>query len=151
MKALFRKPNGPDHEVKRFAMGTSSAAFSNERLGQEMKTSIRLAFYLFGKLDRKIIAAMEVSLNLNAAHRKNVRRFIGEISNHPMSLEAIVKPYMNSPHNKRYRIFGNFCKIASRHQCYEMAFIRRIIAIGQALKLTQDEIYRLIKQFDLAE
>lgn len=151
MKAFFRKPNNPDHEVKRFALGTSSAAVLSENLGQEIKTSIQLAFYLFGKLDRKIIAAMEISFNLNASHRRNIRRYIGEISNRPVNLKEIVKPHIGAPHHLRYRIFGDLCKIASGHQCYEMAYIRKIILIGQSLTLTEDEIFRLIKQSGLAE
>lgn len=151
MKALFRKPGKVDNKAKRFAMGAASAAFKDQNLSIEMKTSIRLAYYLFGKLDRQIIAAMEINLNLNADHRRNIQRFIGEISNHSPNLQEITKPHIGSHHHRRYKIFGDLCKIASSHQRYEMAFIRRVISIGQALDISEDEIFRMIKQVGLAE
>ena len=151
MKFSFKKSSYEDHGTARQPMGAAGGAFSKARLSEELKTSIRLAFHLFGTLDRQIISAMEVSLNLNASHREGVRRIVGEISNRKESLPEIIKPYRNATHHMRYRIFGDFCKIAAGHQRYDMGFIQKIISIGKAMDLSEDELYRWIKQAKLAE
>jgi len=132
-------------------MGAASAAFAQNEIDPELKTSIHLAYFLFGKLDRKVISAMEVSLNLRAAHRENIRRFIGQISNTNDGLQSIVKPHRNASHNTRYRIFGDVCKIAAGNPRFDKGFILRLVEIGQALGISEDEVFRAIKQSGLAE
>lgn len=151
MKAFFKKSGTTDHGAKRHVMGAASGAFADNKINAELKTSVHLAFFLFGKLDRKVISAMEVSLNLRSAHRENIRRFIGQISNQTASLPEIVKPHRNASHNTRYKIFGDVCKIAAGNPRFDMGFIKRLITIGKALGLSEDEVYRWIKQTRLAE
>ncbi len=150
MKVFFKRSGPADHGMKKNVMGTASAAFADADLKEELKTSIHLAYFLFGRLDRKVISAMEITFNMNAAHRQNVRRFIGQVDNLKSPLKDIVRPFRNASHNTRYRIFGDFCEIISSNPDSDAAFIRRIASIGRALNLSEDEIFRCIKQTRIA-
>ncbi len=151
MKMIFRKINREDEGAKRFALGAATAVLEDSDLDLHTQTTVKLIYFIFHTLDRNMITALEKSLGVSAPHRRNVRRMIAKVSEQRAVLGEIIKPLMRKPHSERYRVFQSVCKTVAISQKFDMDFIRRIVRVGKELGLSEDEIYRTIKSYKLAE
>ncbi len=151
MKLNFRRLVPKDESKKNFVMGAASSGFKNAKLDQISILTVKLTFYLFEKLDRQMIAALEKFLDVRSEQRRNVTRLIGELSGKRSNLSEIIKPLMKSPHNDQYLVFRKVCEVASKCQRYDVGTMHRLIAIGKAMKLSENEIYQSIEKTGLAD
>jgi len=135
MKLNFRRLVPKDESKKNFVMGAASSGFKNAKLDQISILTVKLTLYLFEKLDRQMIAALEKFLDVRSEQRRNVTRLIGELSGKRSNLS----------------VFRKVCEVASKCQRYDVGTMHRLIAIGKAMKLSQNEIYQSIEKTGLAD
>ncbi len=132
-------------------MGTSSGAFNDKTLDQKSLIIIKLANHAFGSLDRVLITAIERDLQLRPEQRRNIHGEIAKLAGTSENIKTIVRPIVHKrDHNSAHALFCKLCEIASHSQRYDMSVLKKLVAIGKALRLSRDEIYRLIAKHQLA-
>lgn len=151
MKASFSRPGKFFDSKRNHSMGAASSTFKDTELDFNVTIAIKLSCYIFGRLDRQAIAGLERSQNISAPHRQCVRRLVAQTSEQNPSLKDILKPLLvQKNHNLAYSVFNNVCVMTANSQRYDMSFLKKVIFVGKAMGLSEDEILRQIEKTGLA-
>lgn len=151
MRAVFKNSGHKDESAKCMSMGTASIAFKNSELDEDIVLIVHLIHYLFFNLDRKVIACLERGLGTGEPQKRSLRRLIGRISEYNPKLSETLKAIDPKPHHIKYRIFSRVCELSSKCDRFEESFIRRLISLGRAMDVSQEEVLRCFEKAGLAE
>lgn len=125
-------------------VGTSTPYLINE-LDLRTETLIRLSFYAFENRGARIVTYLESALRLGTGHKQRAFLKIAAETGRRPNPKRIVHRYwrsVNGSSRMGQALFGELCNLAYATQNLDAATIDRLTKVGEALKLTREEMSR---------
>jgi len=135
---------GRRNTVPATLVGTSTQ-YLNHELDLRTETLIRLAFYAFEDRGARIVTVLETALRLGTGQRqKSYLRIVAGMRGRPNPKRTVHRYWrsVNGSSRMGQSLFGELCHLANVTQNLDQATINRLCKVGEALKLTPDEMSR---------
>ena len=125
-------------------VGTSTQYLTHE-LDLRTETLIRLAFYAFEQRGARIVTHLEAAMHLGTGQRqRSYLRIVAGIKGRPNPKRTVHRYWrsVNGSSRMGQALFGELCHLANVTQNLDQATVNRLRKVGEALKLTPDEMSR---------
>jgi len=144
--------------IKGAVLGARSARGQNEAVNVPSQVLVGLSAFAFGELNGRILIGLERHFKIEPTAKPALRKFISDSFARPPSLAASkrqLQRFLNaspnmSRHHQAHVMMNGLCSVARGSGLTGRETIAKLIEIGKALELTQDEMLEIFRKTGLA-